>query len=250
MARSSCPAWPTTFTVSASISICASACAPSSCFASRVWTSCTVANCAALPRWRFSKSSVRCLHQRLFSPFVQAQAAARTGFDGGRVNSRINAQHQFTAGRFFSGLSELLAGVSVAIHRRLKSRLKLGHRCTVKRDDVVDVHHSADNDFVFGVKFHAGGVALVSHAVHGVAPIFSINSRAALTRYLRDSFLGCGRWKLALRPRCSKVTAEPGPSTTRQPSATSKASIRVHSILPLAGSASRASRVLWCLLFM
>ena len=53
--RSSCLAWPTSSTASASISTCASACRPSPTSGSKAMRSCTAASCAASPRWHSSK---------------------------------------------------------------------------------------------------------------------------------------------------------------------------------------------------
>jgi AMP nucleosidase len=58
-ARSSCPAWPTPSTASASTSTCASACARWNCCASEASTSCTAASCAASPRWPSSRPAPR-----------------------------------------------------------------------------------------------------------------------------------------------------------------------------------------------
>jgi hypothetical protein len=73
-----------------------------------------------------------------------------------------------------------LAGCDVVINDSLEAGLKLGHGFAVKRNDVVDVQNPADDDLVFGIEEHAGGVAPVGHGVfHGLIPAFSRNSRTA-----------------------------------------------------------------------
>ena len=54
---------------------------------------------------------------------------------------------------------------------------------------------------------------------------------------------------MARSPWRSNVTEDPGPSTTRQPNAINKDSMRAHSMFPLIGSAHTDSSVRRCLLF-
>lgn len=66
-----------------------------------------------------------------------------------------------------SDLSGPFAGQEVAVDRRIEGRFKPRHGAAVKADDVVNIDHAADADFVFGIKIHAGGVAAVSYVVYG-----------------------------------------------------------------------------------
>ena len=69
------------------------------------------------------------------------------------------------------------------------------------------------------------------------------------TAPLSVSFCGCGRWNTARTPFNAIRTLEPLPSLISAPTALSKASMLVHSMLALSGSAKIAVSVFWCVLF-
>ena len=99
------------------------------------------------------------------------------------MDLRRDPQHELAAGRLLRLASELRTCGNVGVNRHVKLSLELGHRHAVEGDDVVNIEHAANDDLVLCIEDHACRVSLVGHrVVHGLIPIRSRNSRAAITR--------------------------------------------------------------------
>jgi hypothetical protein len=97
------------------------------------------------------------------------------------VNFRRHAQQELAGGRLLRMNAFLLAVGEILLDGMLELGPKLSNGFAMKTDDGANAENSTNEDVVSLVVFHASGVALVRHGVHGSIPVRSSSSRASST---------------------------------------------------------------------